>query len=59
MDTKTDKYELLPKQREDLLHVLKVRFEKNMNRHKSIDWNKVESSKIMVAISNGRNGWRT
>ena len=43
MDTKTDKYELLPKQREDLLHVLKVRFEKNMNRHKSIDWNKVDA----------------
>ena len=43
MDTKTDKNELLPKQREDLLHILKVRFEKNMNRHKSIDWNKVDA----------------
>ena len=43
MDTKTDKNELTSKQLEDLLHVLKIRFEKNMNRHKSIEWNKVDT----------------
>jgi Protein of unknown function (DUF4256) len=31
------------KQREDLLKTLKVRFEKNMNRHKGLDWTKVQA----------------
>jgi hypothetical protein len=31
------------KQREELLGVLKERFEKNMNRHKNVDWAKVQS----------------
>jgi len=31
------------KQREELLAILKTRFEKNMNRHKSIDWDKVQA----------------
>jgi len=31
------------KQRETLLSVLKVRFEKNMNRHKGLEWAKVRS----------------
>ena len=39
--TKTSKKELLPKQREELLHKLHDRFEKNMNRHKGIYWTKV------------------
>ena len=34
---------LSPKQVEELLKTLKARFEKNMNRHKSIEWAKVES----------------
>src|SRR5688572_31357638 len=34
---------LSPKQQEDLLKLLKARFEKNMNRHKGIDWDKVRS----------------
>jgi hypothetical protein len=34
---------LSPKQNEELLSVLKARFEKNMNRHKGIDWTKVQS----------------
>src|SRR5437870_11623467 len=31
------------KQREELLKTLKVRFEKNMNRHKGLEWVKVQS----------------
>jgi hypothetical protein len=37
------KRNLSPKQREELLGVLKARFEKNMNRHKSLDWSKVQA----------------
>ena len=32
-----------PKQREELLRVLKARFEKNMNRHKGMEWAKVQA----------------
>ena len=35
--------ELSPKQREELLKALKVRFEKNMNRHKSLEWTKIQA----------------
>lgn len=34
---------LSPDQRKDLLKTLKVRFEKNMNRHKNIDWAQVQA----------------
>lgn len=37
------KKNLSPKQCEELLYALKVRFEKNMKRHKGIDWAKVET----------------
>jgi hypothetical protein len=37
------KKELSPKQHEDLLKTLKARFEKNMNRHKGIEWAKVQA----------------
>ena len=37
----SNKKELSPQQREELLIALKVRFEKNMNRHKSLEWAKV------------------
>ena len=37
------KKELSPEQREDLLKTLKARFEKNMNRHKGIEWTKVRA----------------
>jgi hypothetical protein len=36
------KKELSSKQIEDLLKVLKARFEKNMNRHKGLEWTKVQ-----------------
>jgi len=34
---------LSPKQREELLGVLKARFEKNMSRHQGVDWAKVQA----------------
>ena len=40
---KSNKKELSPRQREELLTVLKARFEKNMNRHKGLDWAKVQA----------------
>src|SRR5947208_16534089 len=38
-----DKKELPPKQREELIRALKTRFEKNMNRHKGLEWDKVQA----------------
>jgi hypothetical protein len=37
------KKELTPKQRTELLNILKNRFEKNMKRHKTIEWTKVQT----------------
>lgn len=37
------KKKLSPQQTQDLLKTLKSRFEKNMNRHKGIDWAKVQA----------------
>lgn len=37
------KKELSPEQREELLRALKARFEKNMNRHKGVEWAKVQA----------------
>src|SRR5215210_3631682 len=34
---------LSPKQREELLRTLKARFKKNMNRHKGLEWAKVQA----------------
>jgi hypothetical protein len=39
----SNKKVLLPGQREELLSVLKSRFEKNMDRHKSLEWADVEA----------------
>ncbi|HLG40407.1 MAG TPA: DUF4256 domain-containing protein, partial [Chitinophagaceae bacterium] len=39
---KSNKKKLSPEQREDLIGVLKARFEKNMNRHKGLEWAKVQ-----------------
>ena len=38
-----NKEELLPEQREELLSVVKARFEKNRQRHTSLEWEKVQS----------------
>jgi hypothetical protein len=37
------KKQLLPQQVEELLQVLKIRFEKNMNRHKGVEWAKIQA----------------
>jgi hypothetical protein len=37
------KKQLFPKQREELFKALKARFEKNLNRHKGLDWAKVQA----------------
>ena len=37
------KKELSPEQREELLRTLKARFEKNLNRHKGLEWAKVQA----------------
>jgi hypothetical protein len=39
----SNKKELSAEQAEELLHTLKVRFEKNMNRHKGLEWAKVHA----------------
>ena len=39
----SNKKELSPEQREELLTALKARFEKNMNRHKGLEWAKVQA----------------
>jgi hypothetical protein len=41
--TATPKNELSPAQREELFSALKTRFEKNMNRHKGLEWDKVKA----------------
>ena len=38
-----NKEELLPEQREELLSVVKARFEKNRQRHTSLEWEKVQA----------------
>jgi len=39
----TAKRDMKVKQREELLRTLKARFEKNMNRHKGLEWAKVQA----------------
>jgi len=39
----SNKKDLSPGQREELLRALKARFEKNMNRHKGLEWAKVQA----------------
>src|SRR5438046_3554454 len=39
----SNKKDLSPEQREELPRALKARFEKNMNRHKGLEWAKVQA----------------
>ena len=39
----SNKEDLSPEQREELLRALKTRFEKNMNRHKDLEWAKIRA----------------
>src|SRR5256885_5410054 len=41
--TNSNKKELSPEQREELFRALKAGFEKNMNRHKGLEWAKVQA----------------
>jgi hypothetical protein len=43
MKNAKNKNELSASQRQELLKVLKVRFDKNMNRHKGVEWAKVQA----------------
>ncbi len=43
MQMKRNKKVLSAEQREELLGTLKARFEKNMNRHKNMEWTKVQA----------------
>lgn len=43
-NTNSNKKNLSPKEGEELLKILKARFEKNMTRHKGIEWTKVEAN---------------
>ena len=40
---KNQKRQLSSKQCEELLQTLRARFEKNMNRHKGLEWNKIQA----------------
>ena len=40
---KTTKKKLSPEQREELLRALKARFEKHVNRHKGLEWTKIQA----------------
>ena len=39
----SNRKDLSPKQREELLRALRARFEKNMNRHKGLEWAEVQA----------------
>src|ERR1700751_615464 len=39
----SNRKDLAPEQREELLRAMKARFEKNMNRHKGLEWEKVQA----------------
>src|SRR3989449_11375741 len=59
------KKKLSPEQREELLRALKARFEKNMKRHKGLEWAKVQakleanSEKLWSLIEMERTGGET
>jgi hypothetical protein len=48
------KKKLSPEQRDELLKTLKTRFEKNMNRHKSLDWTVCRQNSRRILKNYGR-----
>ncbi len=54
MNKSSNKKELSPEQREELLSALKARFEKNMNRHKGLEWAKVQAKLELILKNCGR-----
>jgi hypothetical protein len=56
MNEMSRKKELSPQQREELISVLKARFEKNMNRHQGLEWDNVQvkletDSNTLIALN--------
>ena len=51
---KSTKKKLSSEQREELFNVLKVRFEKNMNRHKGIEWAELQSRLFGAEAESGK-----
>ncbi len=49
-----NKKQLSPERCEELLAVLKTRFEKNMNRHKGLGWAEVKARLVASAENCGR-----
>ncbi len=47
MQDRGEKEALSPTQQKELLAILKTRFEKNMNRHKGLEWVKVEEKLVV------------
>src|ERR1700747_1203915 len=45
----SNRKDLAPEQREELLRALKARFEKNMNRHKGLEWAQVRAKLEAIA----------
>ncbi len=52
--TMGNKKRLSPEQGEELLKVLKTRFEKNMSRHKGLEWTKVQSRLCGMEADTGK-----
>jgi hypothetical protein len=50
-----NKRELTPGQREEIISIIKARFEKNMNRHKGLEWAKVQAK--LDSESSGEKLW--
>ena len=42
---------LSPEQREEILRILKARFEKNMNRHKGLEWAEVQRKAGIIRLA--------
>ena len=59
--TKRNKKEISLEQHKELLRALKARFEKNMNRHKGLEWSKVqarlEANPVPIAIGSYREAY--
>jgi hypothetical protein len=43
MTAMTNKNELLPEQREEIIKIIKARFEKNMSRHPGLEWDNIQA----------------
>jgi hypothetical protein len=54
---KSAKKELSSSQQDELIKILKARFEKNMNRHKGLEWAKVQA-KLQADPDNYRDSYR-